>query len=621
MTLNKSITHASAFLAIGLSLLNFETPAQAQGNSSGNDIYDLDQMVIVANRTEIRRDQVGSSVEILNTYDLEKSNQAFLLDSIRLIPGFYLRNNGSPGAAFGITTRGLNSNQPTVLIDGIEVDNPANGQIINFGNLFGNNVSRVEILKGPQSSLYGANALAGVVGIQTKDGKTDPGSEAGVSYGSHDTLSANLGTRGADGKLSWAFNLRYYEQAFSVQDPDFGPEWADDDKYENLQTSLKLEYELSDTASLNFFSYWFDTYAEFDPGDPNNQFGAPNLINFSETTQFFSRVGGEFEHSDQWESTAGIAYTNVDSASVTGGRFPNDGDRYTYDWKHTVAVQDNWTLVGGVEFEEEYQQSGTASRDNTSVFVENIVNGSEAFDWTVGGRYDDNSAYGSETTWRSTFSYKLAASHSRIRGSYGTSFQAPSFFQLFSSFGDPGLMAESGEGWDLAFEQVFADGKGLFSSTLFGNEVEDKIIFSFNTFTYANEDMYESEGIENALRYDFSDQVSTTLAHTYSDANYADGTEAERVPRNIISLTVDLQPSDRLNLSVTALAVSSQFSLRNSSPKQEGYEVVNVSAQYEVSEDMQLWARIDNLFDEDYEEILTYQTFGFSVYGGVRINF
>ena len=192
---------------------------------------------------------------------------------------------------------------------------------------------------------------------------------------------------------------------------------------------------------------------------------------------------------------------------------------------------------------------------------------------------------------------------------------------MFSSFGDPGLKAESGEGWDLAYEQALVDGKVYFTTTLFGNEVEDKIIFSFNSYTYANEDVYESKGIENAIRFQVAENASATLAYTYSDANYLDGQEAERAPRNIVSLGYDLQPAENLNLSATALSVSSQYSTRFSTMKQSGYTVFNLAGRYQVNEGTQLWARIDNLFDKDYQEVEGFQTAGFSIYGGVRFNF
>ncbi|MCB1122073.1 MAG: TonB-dependent receptor, partial [Verrucomicrobiae bacterium] len=474
-------TRGRAFL-LGAAILGWASPARSQEDLLENNIHDLDRMVVVANRTEIPLSQVGSTVDILDDSDIDNSKQPFLLDNLRFVPGFYLRNNGGPGGVFGITMRGLNANPPTVLVDGVKVDNPGDGQIINFGNLFGTNVSQVEILKGPQSSLYGANALSGVISVQTKDGREDPGSELDLSYGAHDTISASLGTRGGAGAWSYAFSGNYFDQQFSVQDKNLGPEWADDDTYENKQASLKLGYQAGEKSTFNFFAYWFDSHSDFDPGDPDSLFGLPEFVNYTETEQFFSRLGGDFTLNEQWQSSLGIAFTDVETTTVTGGSFPSFGERLRYDWKNVVDLSEAWTLVGGVEYEEEKNQTDGSDRDNTSLYLENVVHATEQFDWTIGGRYDDNSAYGEKTTGRATFSYRLGDTGGRIRGSYGTSFQAPSFFQLFSSFGDTNLSPESGEGWDIAYEQVLGDGKVFFSSTLFGNDVKDKIVFSFNSF-------------------------------------------------------------------------------------------------------------------------------------------
>ncbi|MBL4576196.1 MAG: TonB-dependent receptor [Opitutaceae bacterium] len=185
-----------------LALLCATSPARSQDDTEEDEVHKLDTFVVVANRYEVPIDKIGSSVEILDKYDIEKGSQTLLLNVLRDVPGFYLRNNGGPGNSFGITIRGLNSNRPTVLIDGIKVSNPSNGEIINFGNIFGNGISRVEILKGPQSSLYGADALAGVISIQTDTEKE--GGNASFSVGSFETYEASIGFSGKEGNLNWS---------------------------------------------------------------------------------------------------------------------------------------------------------------------------------------------------------------------------------------------------------------------------------------------------------------------------------------------------------------------------------------------------------------------------------
>jgi vitamin B12 transporter len=606
---------------VGLALLCAAYPARSQ-DSDENEIHTLDRFVVVANRHEVPIDKVGSSVEILESYDLEKGSQSFLLDFMREVPGFYLRNNGGPGGTFGITTRGLNSNRPTVLIDGIKVSNPANGQIINFGNLYGSNISRVEILKGPQSSLYGADALAGVISIQTSDDST--GGAVELSAGSYNTYEASISLNGNEEALNWSFNAsRYDTKGFSAQPPSFGPEWADNDGYENTSFSGKLGYDIGEDAELFLVAYYIDSFSEFDPGTPAPWLTNPNPNNHSESKQLFAKLGGKFQLTDTWNSQISMAHSDVDTLSFTGTTYASDGDRYEFDWQNTIELNKRWTLVAGAEYELEDNRTDIGDRDNQSYYIENIVGISDQLDWTLGGRYDDNSAYGDKTTWRSSFSYQVETVDARLHGSYGTSFQAPSFYQLFNpTYGNTMLIAETGEGWDFGFEKTFAEGKFVLSSTLFGYEIEDKINFSFDTYLYGNEEFYESEGVETSARWELSESLRLTAGHTYSSANYGDGTEAERVPRNLYSLNANWRGlENKLGINATLLNVSSQRELLTSTTRQPGYTVVNVATQYQINENYQVWVRIDNLFDEDYQEIVSYQTPGISYYTGVRFTF
>jgi vitamin B12 transporter len=606
---------------VGLALLCAAYPARSQ-DSDENEIHTLDRFVVVANRHEVPIDKVGSSVEILESYDLEKGSQSFLLDFMREVPGFYLRNNGGPGGSFGITTRGLNSNRPTVLIDGIKVSNPANGQIINFGNLYGSNISRVEILKGPQSSLYGADALAGVISIQTNEDSS--GGAVELSAGSYNTYEASITLNGNEDAISWSFNASRYEtKGFSSQPPSFGPEWADDDAYENTSFSGKFGYEISEEAKLFFVAYYIDSYSEFDPGTPAPWLTNPNPNNYSENEQLFAKLGGELQITDTWNSQISVAHSDVDTLSFTGTAYMSDGDRYEFDWQNTIELNKRWTLVGGAEYELEDNRTDIGDRDNQSYYIENIVSINDQLDWTLGGRYDDNSAYGDNTTWRSSFSYQVEPVDARLHGSCGTSFQAPSFYQLFNpTYGNTMLIAETGEGWDFGFEKTFAEGKFVLSSTLFGYEIEDKINFSFATYLYGNEEFYESEGVETSARWELSESLRLTAGHTYSSANYGDGTEAERVPHNVYSLNANWRGlENKLGINATLLNVSSQRGLRTSTTRQPGYTVVNLATQYQINEHYQVWFRIDNLFDEDYQEIANYQTPGISYYTGVRFTF
>lgn len=621
----KKANTARRLALAGLSLAWLASPARSQDEAE-LATHELDAMVVSANRMEMPVQRVGSSVELLERFELERGQETLLLDVLRSVPGIHLRNNGSPGAVFGMTTRGLSSNRPKVLINGIEAGNPADGEIMNLGNVFTGNLSKVEILKGPQSSLYGADALAGVIAVETLGPGERQGGRASLGYGSFETFDYSIGHSGSLGRFSWAVNgVGRESEGYSVEDPARGPAWADDDAYDNKSFTGAFEYRIDEDARLFLSALVFDSFAEFDPGNPEFVFGEPAGDNTFNSDKILLRAGSDFRIAENWTSTASVHYADVDTLSFSdGSEFPSDGERYELDWVNTLVASESWSFVAGAEYEEEENRSDGGDRDNASVFMENVFRVSEKLDWTLGGRFDDNSAYGEEATWRSTFSYRLDDLDARIRGTFGTSFQAPSFFQLFNGFfGNPELKPESGEGWDLGVEKRFADGRVLLSSTLFGNEVTDKIIFTNSTF--GNVDRYESVGVETSLSYRVSDTLQVAAAHTYSDAEENGSVEALRVPRNVASLNLHWTPLDgRLGVNFEGLFVSSQFSdngERAAGVRLPGYEVFNLALRYRLDERYSLWLRAGNLFDEDYQEISGFQTAGANLNGGVRMRF
>ena len=618
---NQTRIRCSKELAL-LALACLAIPARSQEDMLDR-VVDLDAHVVVANRQEVPISHVGSSVEALDRFELRKGQNALLLDSLRHVPGLYLRNNGSQGTVFGITVRGVSSNSPTVLLNGIDTSNASNGEIMNPGNILVSSMSRVEVLKGAQSSLYGADTLTGVISISSLDAEEQPGGRLILGYGSFDTLQYGIGHSGSQGKLSWSVDAtRYDSEGYSAQDPEFGPEWADDDAHESTNLLAVFKYEFSENAGMSWASYYVDAEAEFDPGVPPI-WGAPSSVNLSQSKELYSRLAVAFRPASNWKSSMGAGYSDVDYRSYAGSDYVADGDRYTIDWVNRIELGEHWNLLAGAEREIEDNRTDVGDRDNTSVYVENLIRPSESLDLTLGLRHDDNSAYGSETTYRGTVSYRIEDTDARIRGSFGTSFQAPTFFQLFNAlYGNTALKPESGEAWDLGFEKSIAEGRAFLSATLFGNDIEDKIGWNG---VYENISRYESEGIETQMRFLASESLHVTAAHTYSKGE-EDGTlEALRVPRNIYSLNLFWRAlDDRLGINLSGQHVTSQFSdgqAREDGEKQAGYTVFDLGLDYELSERQSIWARIGNVFDEEYVEVSGFQTPGANLMVGARMTF
>jgi len=616
------------WIAAGLSAVVLTSGLTAAEKNS-MDTYELDQLVVTASRLEMPLDQVGSKVDILGEFELEKGNTTFLLDNLRELPGVFVRNTGGPGGSFGITTRGLNETRPVVLIDGIEVSAPSDGMIMNPGLIFAGNVATIEFLKGPQSSLYGANAIGGVLNIITKDEHMAPGGALAVSYGAHRTYDASILYREQIGDVALSVGLATYEsEGISTLNPDHGSAWADNDGYENDSAMVKGSYEISKQVSAYFIGYYIHGESEFDPSWP--AWGIPAVNNESETEQIFGKSGLRYVLSDQWEGDVNVAYTSVDNRSTSDGElFQSDGERWKFDTRNVIKASDWYQVVTGVEYENEKAKRPQLERDNLSLYVENVVEVIDGLDLTLGGRFDDNSDYGTETTWRTTGSYQIPGSTIRLHGAYGTSFQAPTFDQLYGIWGaNPSLKPEKGKGWDMGISAFLWGEKIHADVTYFNYEIEDKIVWVTDPITfmgkYENANVYESSGIETSLEANPVDSIRIRIAYTYSKGE-ENGVEAIRVPRNVYSASFTWLGLDhRLSLTAQTLIVSSQLTSPYSTlagGRNPGYAVLNLAARYEVSEMLTVWARLDNALDRDYEEIADYETAGASLYAGVKVSF
>jgi vitamin B12 transporter len=581
-------------------------------------IHQLDDFVVTANRYAVPRSEVGSVVNVIQREDLELGTSPYVLDSLRELPGVSLRNNGGPGTVFGMTTRGLNQNRPVVLLDGIEVSHPADGTMINPGFLFTNSIERIEFLKGPQSSLYGASALGGVIEITSRELAED-GTEgdAMIGYGSWNTRLASLHSAVKKGNLSASATINHSKSdGFSSQDTD-----DEDDGYENTSLRGKASYQITDKANLYLITHYINTESEYDSSYPGNL----DPTGLAESEQVFAAAGANVEISESWQTKLNIGYTKVHnkSNSDSGGAYATKGNRLKAEWRNVIAVSENWKIVAGIEHEKEENETSVSDWNETSIFVDNSAELLPGFHWTLGARYDDNSTYGDHETWRTTFSYQLPDTSARIHASYGTSFQAPTFFQTLDPvYGNPDLMAETGEGWDLGIEVVLLENRVIWDVSIFGYDIDDKINFSWNGWTYFNEESYKSEGVESSILWNVSNGLKLKANYTYADAEYGDDSTGERVPRHMANLIAVWQTlGNKLTLRGSVNYVGKRFDLRNDATQLPDYATLNAGLRYAVSEDVTVSLDLNNILDKDYQEIRGFNSSGFNLQVGLRYHF
>jgi vitamin B12 transporter len=630
MTHITKLSIASAITALaGTACLHADDqPARTQANDDA--IYQLADTVVVAHTYEVPLSEVGSTVEVITREDFELSQTTFLHDNLRELPGVNIRSNGGAGATLGITTRGL-TKPPVIMIDGIEVSNPASGQMLNPSLLFSNSVETLEFLKGPQSSLYGANAFAGVINISTQqpeDGETNTQVEAGI--GTYNSREASLSFQSKQGAFEFSADLnRHTSDGFSTEDNN-----READGYENTSARVKIGYQATENLEFYTTAYYIDSEIDIDSYSIAAVYD--RTYGNSTSEQLFTKSGAIFQATDSWETQLSYAYTHTESISDSAGYitglpeiYESEGKRHTVEWRNVVELNDRWTVATGAEYEEEKALSFEADSDNTSYYLDNML---EVFDnlfWSIGGRHDNNSDFGNNNTWRTTISYLIEPLNTRLHGSYGTSFQAPSLSQRFGKWGKPGLLPEEGTGWDFGIETSILDDKLVFDVTLFGNDIDDKINFAgdTNTGTYLNKP-YKSSGVETSISWEISESLQLFGNYTYTDGDNGDGSKVVRVPQHHATLGgVWTTMEDKLKLRASINYIGKQnntdFNAAWPYPNVEldDYTVVNLSGQYAVSEAVTLWSSIKNLLDKEYQEILGYNSPSFNITAGIRINF
>jgi vitamin B12 transporter len=594
--------------------------AGGQVESDGDSIVDLPRVTVVASRIPLQLGMVGASVTTLEMGDLARFEFEVASDVIRHVEGVYLRNNGNPGSASGISMRGIPL-APVVLIDGIEVNDPGSGFVFNFGNLPMASIASIEVLRGAQSALYGANALTGVISIRTRQGvSTEPAAVVGVSYGSRDSMRTYATVSQALERFDYFVSASFDEtDGYSVQDPSWGPEWADDDLYRNTYVMGKFGYKVTDKVDVMFFTSYLDSKSEYDPGEPS-PWSTPVFDNYVETEQVLAKGQVQARLAEGWKATLGLSHQNFETYAVDGwGVRDNKATLTKVDLLQEIQVTEGLQTLVGLETKRAEDRIGDYSMRTSALFVENVARLAEGLHVTAALRYDDNNTFGSETTWRVSASWEIPNSRTRLKASYGISYDAPEISELFGTWGNPDLTPESGNSVDVGVEQQVGETVKL-GLTWFQIRMDDHIEYLRSTYSYANVD-WESQGVEASVLWDVSKQLDARIAYTWADAKRlgVDDALLFHSPEHTVSVMLDLRSfEERLKTSLTAQYVSKRETWSGSVG---GFTVVDLTSRYQVTDGLELWVRVENALDEDYQEILGYRAPRRGYFGGIKFEF
>lgn len=616
-------------------------------------VHELEEMVVVATRIETPLSQVGSAVSVIDRETIARLQQPTVLELLRAVPGVDVVRSGGIGQKTSVFMRGANSEHTLVLIDGIEANDPNDpSRAFDFAHLPSENIERIEVLRGPQSTLYGSDAMGGVINIITRKGTEDTEVELQAEAGSFQTQRYQAALRGATARLNYSLHASYLDSdGITAGAHDNGN--REHDGYEKSAISARLGLAATEQVDV-------DLIVRYNEGDTDIDRWAGPLADDSnyrfDNEQLFSRLQLTADLLEYWQQILGVSYTKHNRGTHNGldplnpfdiERSSYDGTLTKVDWQHNLQLASWNTLTLGVEYEEETGKSAYYSESffgpyatdfdkktasTVAGYLQEQLSWNEQLFATLGLRVDDHEEFGQETTWRSTLAYLVKQTNTRFTASYGTGFKAPSLLQLYDvAFGgNEDLDPEYSRGWDAGVEQELFDGRVSVGLTYFDNDFDDLITNRFNTTTflyeYINLGEAESRGIEASLFWSPLDALSIQCNYTYTDTEDKDsGKQLVRRARQRLAVDLYYQLLAQCDLSIEYLYVGERedvyFNMSDFSSGRvdlSSYSVVNLALGYDLNESLRLFARVDNVLDKDYVETWGYESPGVAVYGGVR---
>lgn len=646
---------AIRFIPAAVAVLTIAGIAQAQDNIK--NIPTMRETVVTATRTETTSGHVGgSSVSVLTAEQIENRHQSTAQELLKTLPGVDVVANGGSGTLSTVFIRGADNKNTLVLVDGIMINDPSSAnRNANLADITTDNIERIEVVRGPMSVLYGSNATAGVINIITKTGKGPAAVGVTMEGGSYNTWKMAADVSGASDTVDYSLVASSTRtDGFSIANDEndripHNGNTSEEDGWENRTFSGKIGMELAPGFDVNGVVRLVDASVDIDDsgmGYAGDRFGggwpaAPepslNKKAHGDSDQLIYRLNVHNEFMRQ-RLLSDISFK---SSSVERQYYDNDGmETWDYEggstelgWQGQYGIGDHDFLFGASFYREEMESisGGITDReaDVRSFFAQDQMMLVDSLDIIAGVRVDDHDRFGNELTWRLAPAYYIDRTGTEFKASYGTGFRAPSLYELYSSYGNPDLEAEKSKGYDVGFTQALESGNITFGATYFNMTFENRIDYDFATWAY-NQLPGDTRvsGLESFVTWQPRADLDVRVNHTYTDTRDPDEERLVRRPLNKVNVNCVYRYQDKAVFNVDYFWVDE----RDPSPYAadingnpvgvlEAYSLINLSARYMLNKTLTLYARVDNLLGEEYEEAWSYATPGRSGYVGIKAQF
>ena len=598
------------------------------------------KITVTATRIETSTREVSSSVTVISREELERTKKTTLLQALDEIMGLTVIQNGPAGSAASALIRGGNSEHTLILMDGVELNDPISpARSFDLAHVTLESIERIEVLRGPQSTLYGSDALSGVINIITRKGQDETRFSLLSSGGTYGTFASNTGVSGGSGKIHYSLGASYLRSdGFSAAGSSYeGNE--EKDGYQNLTLSGRLGYCISDSLELDFILRRTETRSELD-----NFGGAygddPNSTQKNQTLFLKSQVRALLLK-NRWEQKFSFSFVDYDRRheNPVDEAHPFDSEEgffksslVSLDWQNNLFLHQTHTLTFGIDHQQEQGESEYHSEGIwgpyaslfplrrariTGFYFQDQIRFASRFFATAGLRIDTHTQFGTSTTFRLAPAFFIKETQTKLKATIGTGFKSPSLYQLYAPeslmgpIGNENLNPEKSTGWDMGIEQYFFEGKISVGATYFQNDYQDLIQFDLAQ-GYTNVGKAESKGMEFFVQSRLGENFSFAASFTRTEAKDLDtDTLLLRRPRDKFSASLDYHFLEkghiRFSLIHTGKRDDQDFSTwpaaRVTLP---GFTLLNTVVSYEFLQNVQVFCRMDNLLNERYEMIKGY---------------
>ncbi|MHB8122464.1 MAG: TonB-dependent receptor plug domain-containing protein [Desulfuromonadaceae bacterium] len=617
-------------VVIGL-VMAFSTTAGAQGK-----VTSLEEVVVTANRDEVQIEQVGSAITVITAKTIAQQQKQSVADVLRMVQGLDVVRSGGPGSITSVFLRGAKSGRTLVLIDGVEMNDPSSSDGgYDFAHLTTDNIERIEILRGPQSTLYGSSAMGGVINIITKRGDGKLKGFASAEGGSYHTAKETAGFSGGTDLVQYSLGLsRLDSDGISAANSINGN--SENDPYQNSTVSARLGITPANNLVFDIALRYSKSRADLDGYSDVPPYSFSDVLGYyTKADQLYVRSEGDLSlFNNSWDQKLGFSL-NDSKRNYSDGYYYN-GQSRKLDWQHVLHLHKTNDFSFGLERKDEYATTDGMNEKHAatnSVYLQDQIKLFDSWFTTLGVRVDDHNLFGTEATYRFTTAYLIKQTGTKTRGSYGTGFRSPSLYELYAPplplFGFMGgaqnLKPEKSDGWDIGIEQGIPFMKASLGVTWFRNDFKDMIRYMTNSSYqsyFDNADKVHSQGLELTVSVQPMENLVLKSAYSYTETKDDDsGKQLTYRPKNKLSFDTNYGFLKQGNVNLGLVYVGTRYSDTDNTKKMKEYLLVNLAASFDVTKNLRIFGRVDNLFDRDYEEVTGYGTPGISAYGGVKVSF